>query len=971
MNIIKLKSKIIKFEELHNFSFNEFNYKYNNTNNLTYKQALKHFIKKCYEKDLENNILENKIPKNKIENHDLKNLDIKLDKHGEVNLTSELNENNIYLDCSKIEDLFTTISFDKNILYNNDFNVVNNNVNNFIISLSIIPSRFISKEFLYTIESLINQVIKPKYIIINICKKYKRNFKQINQDDMLKRINLIQSLSDKIVFNYCEDLGPITKIVGLCNLNLDNYNINNNDKVIIIDDDWTYNKYMTYYYNLCYDLYMCDAIGIDENELINWDTKYFSCMKLLESVNIFYDNYQSYIFGWLTFSMKFKFIHKLKEFYNLSIKNTSDIFYHDDLLISMFLKKYKLNVCGINIIFPNVYKDRLDNDNIEALHNMDNVWELRSSLEKYYLDKYDIKYYKNIKNSNRTKIINKNNNYDNVNIEIEDKSYSNFELLNDVEYPNFDLIPDYNYNIIYLNFNYCLLTVTFYNQIEETIDIKFLDQIIKIKLDKSNNFSNKKSFLLEVNSKYNIILKPLKLPIKTIYNFSQYETKKLTRNSFYSLCSFINNMPNIKFKFYDFDRRIKFIKKFFSEGMLNLYLKLNIKSFRADLFRYLYLYIHGGFYHDHKMILLNPNIHQYLDEKFFFVNENLDSKANGLIYISRDYRHIVKDILFGKKYNIFNKTRYIPGILSNILNSVKGETPFDITGPKLVGRIINDNFKLNININNKMYNNFSIKDRWQKSTINSNKDIIVKTNYFNYYHENNYLQTDHYSILWKEDKIYNQNEYIDKINGIEYIMCINLNKTKNEKAVTQLSKINIPYSYIYSNEVNIEEIIPYKLNDKISNYEINRTLSHIKAISELKHKDGKYFIVCEDDFLLDNLIIMNENIKQIIDNAPNFDMLILNNSSTKELEYTYNKFEENKDISTSFYIISKNGVDFFTQNISNYSHGNNFNILVSDFDISKKFIFTHLNTFIYKYNFINTEHQENKIITQNIIIKNL
>ena len=56
-------------------------------------------------------------------------------------------------------------------------------------------------------------------------------------------------LSSKIIINYTEDFGPITKILGLkyCNIN-----INTNDKIIIVDDDWIYSKYLTYFYNLCY-----------------------------------------------------------------------------------------------------------------------------------------------------------------------------------------------------------------------------------------------------------------------------------------------------------------------------------------------------------------------------------------------------------------------------------------------------------------------------------------------------------------------------------------------------------------------------------------------------------------------------------------------------------------------------------------------------------------------------------------------
>jgi len=53
---------------------------------------------------------------------------------------------------------------------------ITNYKNNIIVSLSSIPNRFLSDIFNEVIESINNQIIKPKYIIVNLCKIYKRDF---------------------------------------------------------------------------------------------------------------------------------------------------------------------------------------------------------------------------------------------------------------------------------------------------------------------------------------------------------------------------------------------------------------------------------------------------------------------------------------------------------------------------------------------------------------------------------------------------------------------------------------------------------------------------------------------------------------------------------------------------------------------------------------------------------------------------
>lgn len=64
--------------------------------------------------------------------------------------------------------------------------------------------------------------------------------------------------------------------------------------------------------------------------------------------------------------------------------------------------------------------------------------------------------------------------------------------------------------------------------------------------------------------------------------------------------------PEYEYQFYTSHERRKFIKKNFSPGVLDVYDGFVSGAFKADLFRYCWLYVHGGIYVDCKMIQRVP-----------------------------------------------------------------------------------------------------------------------------------------------------------------------------------------------------------------------------------------------------------------------------------------------------------------------------------------------------------------------------
>jgi hypothetical protein len=276
------------------------------------------------------------------------------------------------------------ISNDRNFIKNTCEKINKYNISNKIyISLTTIPPRLIDDDFDNIIRSLYHQKIPANKIIINICKKYRRKF-NIDMDIFEKKKEYLSKKYSNLIFNFSDDYGPITKILGLYTNNL---NINDDDIIISVDDDWNMDEYMTSYYYATYETYNCDCIFIDEKCILNQDK-----MIYLSNAYILYDNYDSFIYGWLSFSLKYKYIKKLYEFYIKYVGSDKNLWKHDDLIITLFYKKENLNACGINLYFNNCIK--LQRKNIEsnnALRLQLNEKNIREMLVLKMLLKFDIK----------------------------------------------------------------------------------------------------------------------------------------------------------------------------------------------------------------------------------------------------------------------------------------------------------------------------------------------------------------------------------------------------------------------------------------------------------------------------------------------------------------------------------------------------------------------------------------------------
>lgn len=104
-----------------------------------------------------------------------------------------------------------------------------------------------------------------------------------------------------------------------------------------------------------------------------------------------------------------------------------------------------------------------------------------------------------------------------------------------------------------------------------------------------------------------------------------FETRCIPLNIAMAAYSWINRNPEYEYRYYDDHDRREFIRNYFNQDVLEAYDRLIPGAYKADLWRYCVIYIHGGVYIDIKMgalVPLNKIIHE--DVSLVLVNDTHD-----------------------------------------------------------------------------------------------------------------------------------------------------------------------------------------------------------------------------------------------------------------------------------------------------------------------------------------------------------
>jgi mannosyltransferase OCH1-like enzyme len=325
--------------------------------------------------------------------------------------------------------------------------------------------------------------------------------------------------------------------------------------------------------------------------------------------------------------------------------------------------------------------------------------------------------------------------------------------------------------------------------------------------------------------------------------------------------TFIELNPEYEYKIFDDNDIRLFIKNNFNEYTLNAFDLIVSGAFRADFFRYCYLYINGGCYFDCKQILRKP-LRNIIDKNSTLILcKDIDiGYFNAVMMSAKNDNRILESIEliknkiynFNKFYNIYDK------------NFSNARTILSFTGPVLLYEILYGKVdNSNILLKHKSKNNIH---EYQRLCIEYNDELFITKNYKSF---NNYGKK-HYSVEWRSLEILYKNLVI--INYYKfYIYPFKFN-----------DKYNV---YIYNDKsliIERDDINGGWGNDlkiKMIDENINKI-----SILNIGTSDNKYKIVnLEDDYVL--------NIHNYV-KSYNYDTLVYNDrfnvNIVKSNDTTYN-----------------------------------------------------------------------------------
>jgi hypothetical protein len=204
--------------------------------------------------------------------------------------------------------------------------------------------------------------------------------------------------------------------------------------------------------------------------------------------------------------------------------------------------------------------------------------------------------------------------------------------------------------------------------------------------------------------------------------------------------------PDFDYVFYDDSDCEIFLKKHFDSSVLCAYNMLIPTAFRADLWRYCYLYIYGGIYMDIKSILQVP-LYKILE------------KNPDLILVKDIFPTFIYNGFIGSPPNHPLLKLTIDMVVEQILNRDKRSDPYDITGPHVFGRAYNiwngkdEHYQDPLSCSTNTF--IVISDKLSGGNIfHDEKDQIVYYKSYSTYYKKDNLQNNHYSTLWSQGIIF-------------------------------------------------------------------------------------------------------------------------------------------------------------------------------------------------------------------------
>ena len=250
---------------------------------------------------------------------------------------------------------------------------------------------------------------------------------------------------------------------------------------------------------------------------------------------------------------------------------------------------------------------------------------------------------------------------------------------------------------------------------------------------KINLLITKPDFIIDYQKEYDQLI-----PKKIIQTYAHNNYHNIMHYN--AVQSFLEMNPEYEYIFFNNEDCIQFITENFDEDVLYAYNHLIPNAFKADLFRYCYIYINGGCYFDNKYIPRKPL-------------KKLINQNDKNVYCQDRYPKLI----FNSVIISIPKQDYLKNIIKNIVYNVKnkfyGESSLHPTGPRLFYEYVkNENIQLK-HVTKEPSTNY--KNCMIVSLTNQN-DIYFNTFYKGYYYNKNHRNsyTSDYQKCWNQKEIY-------------------------------------------------------------------------------------------------------------------------------------------------------------------------------------------------------------------------
>ena len=686
--------------------------------------------------------------------------------------------------------------------------------NHAYISLTTIPPRADSDEFFHVLDALVGQKTKARKIFLALPLRYQREF---DLDWASARRRCVERIAarygDAIVALDCRDYGPATKILGLLEWNASQDFFGPTDRIIVLDDDNDYRPDLVYHHVVCDALYLPDFIALDQRDLVrSWEPYRF------RSFDHLYSDLAANPYGWLSFSARFSALANLPAFFEDVTNAVKDARFHDDAVIAAYVKKFGLY--GVSIRVPTIYvRGRMDIDgrhghalrlsSLSAQRVREGV--TAAIIERYLFDASPVA-------EERYRVPSR----------LPARQLANCRGLTvQGDSQRIHAVAHY------FDRKCFLFTVTVFDDAlvgkTHRFTVTTEDDRYELLVDIP---STKFTLLYEVaNAAFAPVIDHSLLPI-----VQTRETNLVTRNMYNSICTILNNAPSHPYQFYSDDDSEHFLRERYSALVCDSFRSLIPGAYKADLFRYCYLYLNMAIYCDCKLILRAPiaSLYALCRHNYVFVEDARPKDVyNAFLLVNTPKLPALRDAIFLA--------------LENIVDNNRGADSRSVTGPAALGEAFRFHQQARLPLVNDFKTDFRLSQVYDRQ-----RRIFAHCAYHGYYEEGGYLNRRHYGSLWEANNVYrlpsvyfydrSENVWsgLDKIFWIESADAT----APHPNMETIVANCGVPCERIRApGDVGASW---FKRGRASKNSNAARLESHLQAMARAERSDGELFLIAEN-----------------------------------------------------------------------------------------------------------------------------